>query len=88
VPESLKNVVLVMNAADMLVPPVEPDVRSGRQRRLWDVTGERMERFLPGLLESVIPSPPPPPPPEPIPVSPPPAAESEPAPSQQAEAAA
>jgi golgi-specific brefeldin A-resistance guanine nucleotide exchange factor 1 len=57
VPESLKNVVLVMNAAGMLVPPGVPDARSERQRRLWDTTEERMARFLPGLLESVIPSP-------------------------------
>ena len=36
VPESLKNVVLVMNTTDMLVPPVEGITRTERQRALWE----------------------------------------------------
>ncbi|KAF5386877.1 hypothetical protein D9615_001681 [Tricholomella constricta] len=60
VPESLKNVVLVMNAVGILVPPPssEHDERDERQRTLWTATQERMERFLPGFLEDVIPPPP------------------------------
>ena len=67
VPESLKNVVLVMNTTDMLVPPVEGITRTERQRALWEATQERIERFLPGFLAEVIPkpiSPPPVPPPQ------------------------
>ncbi|KAG5650373.1 hypothetical protein H0H81_012460 [Sphagnurus paluster] len=57
VPESLKNVVLVMNAVGILVPPSpEGDERDERQRTLWTATHERMERFLPGFLADVIPS--------------------------------
>ncbi|KAF8078137.1 hypothetical protein FPV67DRAFT_1464319 [Lyophyllum atratum] len=55
VPESLKNVVLVMNAVGILVPPSEQDERSERQQTLWTATQERMERFLPGFLGDVIP---------------------------------
>jgi len=58
VPESLKNVVLVMNAVGILVPPSpDPDERNELQRTLWTATQERMERFLPGFLEDVIPRP-------------------------------
>ena len=66
VPESLKNVVLVMNAADILVPPPSAgeDRRTERQRALWDATHERIERFLPGFLPEVVPAPPPPTPPQ------------------------
>jgi brefeldin A-resistance guanine nucleotide exchange factor 1 len=55
VPESLKNVVLVMNAEQILVPPPSgDDERSSRQRTLWTATNERMERFLPGMLASLL----------------------------------
>ncbi|KAF7440985.1 GDP/GTP exchange factor for ARF [Pleurotus ostreatus] len=58
VPESLKNVLLVMNAAGLLVPPPsEEDQRTERQRTVWTSTHERMERFLPGFLSDVIPPP-------------------------------
>ncbi|KAL0063281.1 GDP/GTP exchange factor for ARF [Marasmius tenuissimus] len=58
VPESLKNVLLVMNAAQILVPPpVGEDTRDQRQRTLWTATTERLERFLPGFLAGVIPPP-------------------------------
>ncbi|KZV62609.1 Sec7-like domain is implicated in guanine nucleotide exchange function [Peniophora sp. CONT] len=62
VPESLKNVVLVMHAADLLVPPVGEgihDTRSARQQVLWDATYQRVEGVLPGFLAAVIPAPPP-----------------------------
>nr|GAT51097.1 predicted protein [Mycena chlorophos] len=55
VPESLKNVVLVMNSANILVPPSADDQREAWQRTLWTATNERIERFLPGFLAAVIP---------------------------------
>ncbi|KAF8201586.1 Sec7-like domain is implicated in guanine nucleotide exchange function [Pholiota molesta] len=57
VPESLKNVLLVMNAVEILVPP-GPN-QSELQKTLWLNTHERMERFLPGFLTNVIPTLPP-----------------------------
>ncbi|KAG7086681.1 hypothetical protein E1B28_002619 [Marasmius oreades] len=57
VPESLKNVLLVMHAAQILVPPAPEEMRDPRQRTLWTATSERLERFLPGFLSEVIPSP-------------------------------
>ncbi|KAJ8519864.1 hypothetical protein ONZ45_g3215 [Pleurotus djamor] len=54
VPESLKNVLLVMNAAGLLVPPTENDQRTEQQRTLWTATHERMERFLPGFLSDIV----------------------------------
>lgn len=56
IPESLKNVLLVMNATDMLVPPSAHDHRSPLQKSLWDTTHERIERFLPGFLQEVLPT--------------------------------
>ena len=56
VSESLKNVVLVMNAADILVPPSQEDQRD-EQRALWTATQARLDRFLPGFLTEVIPTP-------------------------------
>ena len=46
-----------MNAAQILVPPSSDDQRNERQRTLWTMTSERMERFLPGFLTEVIPVP-------------------------------
>jgi len=47
-----------MNAVGILVPPsLEHDERDERQRTLWTATQERIERFLPGFLEDVIPLP-------------------------------
>ncbi|KAH7926301.1 Sec7-domain-containing protein [Leucogyrophana mollusca] len=64
VSESLKNVVLVMNAARILVPPPpsQPDNRDEQQRTLWTATQARLERFLPGFLADVVPAPEVPPP--------------------------
>lgn len=64
VPESLKNVLLVMNAAGILVPPLPApeegdstqEQRDEVQTTLWTATHERMERFLPGFLTSIIPA--------------------------------
>jgi len=54
IPETLKNVILVMNAAELLVPPSEPDLRTEKQQRLWATTEERLERFVPKFLGSVL----------------------------------
>jgi len=54
IPETLKNVILVMNAAGLLVPHSEPDLRTEKQQRLWATTEERLERFLPKFLGSVL----------------------------------
>ncbi|KAN0128483.1 Sec7-like domain is implicated in guanine nucleotide exchange function [Lactarius tabidus] len=59
VPESLKNVILVMQSADMLVPPTV-DGRGDPQdepNRLWQITYDKIEQFMPGFMESVIPPP-------------------------------
>ncbi|KAJ3515961.1 hypothetical protein NLJ89_g1417 [Agrocybe chaxingu] len=55
VPESLKNILLVMNAVGILVPPGSS--QDDLQKTLWLNTHERMERFLPGFLTDVIPLP-------------------------------
>lgn len=52
VPESLKNMILVMHASEFLVPPPQ---QSENQRTLWSATQERLERFLPGFLLEIIP---------------------------------
>lgn len=58
IPESLKNIVLVMSSDGYLVPPVatgERESRSAQQKRLWKVTFVRLERFQPGLMEGIFP---------------------------------
>ncbi|KZT03523.1 Sec7-domain-containing protein [Laetiporus sulphureus 93-53] len=57
IPESLKNIILVMNATGLLVPPLEPDERNERQKSLWAATQERVERFLPGFLMEILSAP-------------------------------
>ncbi|KAI0736608.1 hypothetical protein C8Q72DRAFT_893220 [Fomitopsis betulina] len=57
IPESLKNVVLVMNATGLLIQPMHPEIRDERQKQLWDATFERIQRFLPGFLMEVLPEP-------------------------------
>ena len=57
IPESLKNVLLVMNASGILVPPAELDTRDQRQKSMWAATQERIDRFIPGFLGEIIPSP-------------------------------
>ncbi|KIJ34647.1 hypothetical protein M422DRAFT_782793 [Sphaerobolus stellatus SS14] len=56
-PESLKNVLLVLHASGILVPPHEPDTRDERQRSMWAATQERIDRFIPGFLSDIIASP-------------------------------
>ena len=51
-----------MNATGLLVPPPsapEEDGRAERQIALWAATHERVERFLPGFLDEIVPAPPP-----------------------------
>ncbi|KZS99157.1 Sec7-domain-containing protein [Sistotremastrum niveocremeum HHB9708] len=55
VPESLKNVILVMYSSGILVPPSSEDSRTKSQRDLWAASQERLERFLPGFLTEIIP---------------------------------
>ncbi|SGY37639.1 BQ5605_C003g01849 [Microbotryum silenes-dioicae] len=56
VPESLKNVLLVMNEAGSLRPPHDPK-RTPEHAPLWDATFERIEPFLPGLKNELFPPP-------------------------------
>ena len=55
VPESLKNVLLVMHASNFLVPPHQP--RTEEQARLWDATFDRLDIFLPSLRQDLFPIP-------------------------------
>lgn len=54
-PESLKNILLVMASGKYLVPPEEDK----KNEKLWKETWNRLERFLPGFLEELFPPPPP-----------------------------
>ncbi|KAH9030672.1 Sec7-like domain is implicated in guanine nucleotide exchange function [Lactarius pseudohatsudake] len=58
VPESLKNVILVMQSAGLLVPPTvdeRGDPRDEPNRLLWQITHDKIEQFMPGFMGSVIP---------------------------------
>lgn len=58
IPESLKNIVLVMASDGYLVPPGAAgggEERSQQQKRLWKVTFVRLERFMPGLIDGIFP---------------------------------
>jgi len=57
-PESLKNILLVMSSQDLIVPPPdsEKDPRSDQQRELWDVTVDGLKGFLPGMVEEIFPA--------------------------------
>ena len=59
VPESLKNILLVMADGGYLVPPA----KDPQQATLWNETWKRLERFLPGMFREIFPekmNPPPP----------------------------
>ncbi|SPC60877.1 related to golgi-specific brefeldin a-resistance guanine nucleotide exchange factor 1 [Ustilago sp. UG-2017b] len=58
IPENLKNVLLVMSASQLLAPAIGE--RTTSQAQLFDLTYDRLQRFLPGLVEEVFPPPPPP----------------------------
>ncbi|KAL7413936.1 hypothetical protein BDY24DRAFT_386920 [Mrakia frigida] len=59
VPESLKNLLLVLHSSSILLPPVSPDPRTESQKAFWTTTYERIERFLPTFLEGLFPPSPP-----------------------------
>jgi hypothetical protein len=53
--ESLKNVILVLHAAGMLLPPLAEehgDLRNEGQ--LWRITHDKIEQFIPGFIESIV----------------------------------
>ncbi|KAL1407719.1 GDP/GTP exchange factor for ARF [Vanrija albida] len=59
VSESLKNLVLVMYSANVLVPPaigatLETDKRTQDQRDLWEAAAPRIERMAPGFLADAL----------------------------------
>ncbi|KAL7276188.1 GDP/GTP exchange factor for ARF [Rhizina undulata] len=51
VPESLKNILLVMSSGGYLVPPGE----DSKHQELWNQTWKRLERFLPDLFGELFP---------------------------------
>lgn len=57
VPESLKNVLLVMQASGALLGEQTPDERPEEIKERWKLTQEKLDSFLPGFLLDVIPLP-------------------------------
>ena len=56
VPESLKNILLVMSSGGYLVPPSEYlEEQTYQQKQLWAETWTRLDRFLPDLMPSLFP---------------------------------
>jgi brefeldin A-resistance guanine nucleotide exchange factor 1 len=58
VPETLKNVLLVMASAEHLVPPpatADIEARTEQQKLLWEETWTRTEKFMPGLMPELFP---------------------------------
>ncbi|GAB7355078.1 hypothetical protein MBLNU459_g5665t1 [Dothideomycetes sp. NU459] len=55
VPESLKNVLLVMSSGGFLVPPSEAREQTLQQKQLWEETSTRLNRFLPGMMSELFP---------------------------------
>jgi brefeldin A-resistance guanine nucleotide exchange factor 1 len=51
VPESLKNVILVMSNGGFLVPPD----KNPQNEKLWTETWKRLDRFLPKLMVEIFP---------------------------------
>lgn len=49
-----------MQSSGFLAPPITPDTRTDKQKLLWTTAYNRIERFLPGFLNEVIPTPAPP----------------------------
>jgi golgi-specific brefeldin A-resistance guanine nucleotide exchange factor 1 len=49
VPESLKNILLVMSSSGYLVPPSQ----DASQEKLWTETWKRIDRFLPDLRKEL-----------------------------------
>ena len=61
VPESLKNILLVMSSGGYMVPPsssddrLEAEVQTPQQKQIWTETWTRLDRFLPGLMPELFP---------------------------------
>lgn len=55
VPESLKNILLVMSSGGYLTPPTKGSEQSEQQRKLWNETWARLNRFLPDLMPELFP---------------------------------
>ena len=55
--ESLKNVILVMHAAGMLLPPLaeEHGDLQKNEGQLWHITHDKIEQFIPGFIEGIVP---------------------------------
>ena len=54
--ESIKNAILVMHTAGILVPPPADDHGDVRNvGQLWHVTHEKIEQFIPGFMENFVP---------------------------------
>ena len=51
VPESLKNILLVMADGGFLIPPKQGEKPS----QLWTETSKKVDRFLPGLVPDLFP---------------------------------
>jgi len=51
VPESLKNILLVMADGDFIKPPVDGQPRT----QMWDETVKRVDRFVPELIGEIFP---------------------------------
>lgn len=45
-----------MQASGALLPPRDPEDRSQDLQQRWKLTQERLDQFLPGFLQEVIPS--------------------------------
>lgn len=57
VPESLKNILLVMSSGGYLKRPNDGNEQSEQQKLLWTETWNRMHRFLPDLMPELFPEP-------------------------------
>ena len=51
IPESLKNILLLMSAGGFLVPPSQDPSKE----EIWTETKKRLERFLPDLFKEIFP---------------------------------
>jgi len=50
--ESIKNAILVMHTAGMFAPLADDPRNEGE---LWQVTRDKIEQFMPGFMETVVP---------------------------------
>ncbi|KAF2721574.1 Sec7-domain-containing protein [Polychaeton citri CBS 116435] len=55
VPESLKNVLLVMSSGGYLLPPSASDERTQQQQKVWSATSEGLAKFLPNMMGELFP---------------------------------